>query len=62
MEHRFAHGAAAAELSGLEHAALGVEPATFGKIVFGGYHTMDRYLLPQTNVANIGAIPAWHRP
>jgi hypothetical protein len=29
-------------LSCLEHVALGVEPANFGKIVFGGlgYHTM----------------------
>jgi hypothetical protein len=35
-----------------EHVALGVEPA---KIVFGGYQTMDRYLLPETNVANTGA-------
>ncbi len=35
-----------------EHVALGVEPA---RIVFGGYQTMDRYLLPETNVANTGA-------
>ena len=34
-----------------EHIALGVEPA---KIVFGGYQTMDRYLIPEANVAKTG--------
>jgi hypothetical protein len=35
-----------------EHVALGVEPA---KIVLGGYQTVDRHLVPETNVANTGA-------